>query len=160
VTTKIVSGVPPGHQPIAVVDEVRVAVGLDPYLTVRGLAGYSGLSTRKLRDLLTDPHHPLPCFRVGGRILVKRSDFDRWVAAFRQNGTPDLAAVADAMFRELQSESNPESGGQASQRHVTKGRRWKRQEPGAGEAQNGGLEGPLLATAMVSAQEANGPRRA
>lgn len=145
---------------LAVVDQVRVAVSLDPYLTVKGLAGYSGLSTRKLRDLLTDPQHPLPCYRVGGKILVRRSEFDRWIGAFRQNGNIDLGAIADAMIRELQSESNTESGGHARQLRVRKGRVGRTDPAGAGEAQNVGQKGPLPATGTVSALEANGPRRA
>ncbi len=132
-----VGGISPSPRPITVVEEVGVSVSLDPYLTLRGLAGYSGLSTRKLRDLLVDPHHPIPCFRVGGKILVRRSDFDRWMGAFRRNGIPDLGAIADAMLRELQGESKYESGGQARQLRVRKGRVGRGETTGAAEVQNG-----------------------
>ena len=159
-TTKVISGVPPGHQPIAVVDEVQVAIRLDPYLSLKALAGYSGLSTRTLRDLLTDAYHPLPCYRVGGKILVRRSEFDRWVARFRQHGAPDLGAVAEAMLRELQNESNSESGGHARQLCVTTGRIGTKPMLGAGRVQNGGSKVALSETGMVSPLEANGPRRA
>ena len=53
------------------------------YLSLRALAGYSGLSVRTLRSRLVDGTHPLPHYRVGGKILVRRSDFDRWVEQFR-----------------------------------------------------------------------------
>lgn len=56
---------------------------IDAYLPLTALAVYSGLSVRTLRNCLTDRSHPLACYRVGGKILVRRSDFDRWVAPFR-----------------------------------------------------------------------------
>ena len=56
---------------------------LDGYLPLKALAVYAGLSVRTLRNCLADRAHPLACYRVGGKILVRRSDFDRWVAAFR-----------------------------------------------------------------------------
>jgi hypothetical protein len=55
----------------------------DSYLPLKGLSQYSGLSLRKLRQHLTDPVHPLPHYRVGGKILVRQSDFDAWMNNFR-----------------------------------------------------------------------------
>jgi len=78
------------------VNEVVLSTLLDPYLALRALAGYSGLSVRTLRDYLVDPMRPLPCYRVGGKILVRRSEFDAWIADFKAK--PDLdAIVADAL---------------------------------------------------------------
>jgi hypothetical protein len=45
-------------------ERVVVSIPLDPYLPLRALSGYCGLSIRKLRDLLTNPVRPLPCYRV------------------------------------------------------------------------------------------------
>ncbi len=71
-----------------VVGITAVQTDLDPYLTLKGLSGYSGMSVRTLRKALTDPAHPLPHYRVGcGKILVRRSDFDRWINRFRQEGS-------------------------------------------------------------------------
>ena len=56
----------------------------DGYMSLRALAAnYSGLSVRTLRAYLSHPTRPLPHFRVGGKILVRRSEFDAWVAQFR-----------------------------------------------------------------------------
>jgi len=55
----------------------------DAYLPLRALAGYSGLSVRTLRVYLAHPATPLPYFRIGGKILVRRSDFDAWAVRFR-----------------------------------------------------------------------------
>lgn len=80
----------PMREPVAQVRGVlaeRVVVStLDPFLSLKALAGYSGLSVRKLREYLDDPAHPLPCYRVGGKILVRRSEFDRWIATYRTRG--------------------------------------------------------------------------
>ena len=70
--------------------ELVVSVPLDPYLPLRALGSYSGLSVRRLRQLLEDPAHPLPCYRVGGKILVRRSEFDVWIADYRARGRVDV----------------------------------------------------------------------
>jgi len=55
----------------------------DAYFPLVELSKYAGLSVRTLRGYLTDRMRPLPHFRVGGKILVRRSDFDTWVSQFR-----------------------------------------------------------------------------
>jgi hypothetical protein len=82
-------------------DRVVVTVALDPYLPLTALAGYAGLSVRKLREFLADPAYPLPCYRVGGKLLVRRSEFDTWIAAYRQRGRVDLNEVVDDVLRGL-----------------------------------------------------------
>ncbi|MFQ5830691.1 MAG: hypothetical protein ACE5JD_16285 [Candidatus Methylomirabilia bacterium] len=84
----------------APVEQVVISAPLDPFLSLKALSGYSGLSVRKLRELLADPGHPLPHYRVGGKILVRCSEYDRWVARYRRMGAPDVdAIVADALQR-------------------------------------------------------------
>ena len=61
---------------------MTVASG-DAYLPLKALTPYSGLGLRTLRAYLHDPSRPLPHFRVGGKILVRRQDFDAWVSQFR-----------------------------------------------------------------------------
>jgi len=62
---------------------------------LKALAKYSGLSVRKLREHIADPLHPLPHYRVGGKIVVQRSEFDAWIARFRTAGRTDVAALVD-----------------------------------------------------------------
>jgi hypothetical protein len=83
-------------------ERVAITVPLDPYLSLRALAGYSGLSVRRLRDLLSDPAHPLPCYRIGVKILVRRSEYDGWAARFRRLGSPDVERIA-AAIRDVRS---------------------------------------------------------
>lgn len=53
------------------------------YLDLKALSGYSSCSVRWLRDRLTDPLAPLPYHRIGGKILIRREDFDVWINQFR-----------------------------------------------------------------------------
>jgi hypothetical protein len=66
-------------------DEVLPATRVvdDAYLPLRALASYAGLSVRTLRGYLVHPAYPLPCFRIGGKVLVRRSEFDQWAKQFR-----------------------------------------------------------------------------
>lgn len=84
-----------------VLDRVALQVTLDPYLSLAALARYGSLSVRKLRAHLNDVTHPLPCYRVGGKILVRRSEFDGWVAAFRQRGRVDVDRLVADVVRDL-----------------------------------------------------------
>jgi hypothetical protein len=92
---------PPARIASPVIERVEARVILDPYLSLAGLAGYCGLSVRNLRAHLADVMHPLPCYRVGGKILVRRSEFDVWIAAYRQRGRADVARLVDEMVREV-----------------------------------------------------------
>jgi len=68
------------------------------YLSLRTLAAYSDLSVRTLRGYLSHPARPLPHYRVGGKVLVKRSEFDVWVTGFREESAPVVdAIVADVL---------------------------------------------------------------
>jgi hypothetical protein len=83
---------------LVVVDALQLTATLDPYFSLRGLAHYSGCSVRWLRARLTDPHHPLPCYRAEGKVLVRRSDFDGWIASARRVGDPLVQqVVGDAL---------------------------------------------------------------
>lgn len=83
---------------LRVVSSVDIRADLDPYLSLNALVGYCHLSRRTLQALVNDPTDPLPSFRVGGKILVRRSEFDQWISR-RRNGRPLAAArlaAADA----------------------------------------------------------------
>ena len=86
-------------------ERVVVSTSLDPFLSLKSLASYSGLSVRKLREHLADPAHPLPCYRVGGKILVRRSEFDTRVSRYRQS-RDRVARVVDDVIWSLRKERN------------------------------------------------------
>jgi len=82
-------------------ERVIVSTHLDPFLPLKALATYSGLSVRTLREYLTDPVNPLPHYLVGAKILVRRSEFDGWIATYRQRGHRDVAQVVNEVLRTL-----------------------------------------------------------
>ena len=87
---------------LVVVDELVLTTQTDPYLSLRALASYSGCSVRWLRDRLVDAHHPLPCYRLpGGKVLVRRSAFDVWLARYRHVGQPDVERIVDEVLTGL-----------------------------------------------------------
>jgi hypothetical protein len=83
-------------------ERVVVTLPLDPFLSLRALAAYSGLSVRKLRQHLEDSARPVPCYRVGGKILVRRSEFDAWIAAYRQRGRLDVNRIVGDVLRDVE----------------------------------------------------------
>ena len=75
----------------------------DRYLSLRSLAAYAGMSIRTLRALLVRRHAPLPHYRIGGKILLRRSEFDQWAAEFKIVRPPlDLDAVVGDGMRGLE----------------------------------------------------------
>jgi hypothetical protein len=98
--------VPPSRDAVGQVrgflaDRVVVSTALDPFLSLRALASYACVSIRKLREHLNDPTHPLPHYRVGGKIVVRRSEFDAWMAAYRRVGHTDIGGIVDSVMRDL-----------------------------------------------------------
>jgi hypothetical protein len=71
------------------------------YLPLRSLSTYAGLSVRRLRDYLRDPVAPLPHYRIGGKVLVKRAEYDSWAVQFRSNLTPVVDRLLDDVMRGL-----------------------------------------------------------
>lgn len=53
------------------------------YLDLRTLAAAASCSIRWLRSRLVDPADPLPHYKIGGKVLVKREEFDRWMERHR-----------------------------------------------------------------------------
>ena len=51
------------------------------YFDLKGLATYSSLPVPTLRDYVKGCG--LPCFKIRGKLLVKKSEFDGWIESFR-----------------------------------------------------------------------------
>ncbi len=83
------------------VDGVALTTSWDPYLSLKALAAYSSLSERILRSFLSAPDRPLPHYRVGGRVLVRRSEFDGWIQVFRRAGDGDAETIAVRILTDL-----------------------------------------------------------
>lgn len=85
-----------GNQSTPRLKQLVAAVPLDPFMSLRALSTYSGLSVRNLRGHL-NASPALPHYRVGGKILVRRSEFDAWMGRFRVDRSVDV----DAIVREV-----------------------------------------------------------
>jgi hypothetical protein len=92
---------PTGQGRGVMAERMIVSTTLDPFLALKALATYSGLGVRTLRAYLTDIRHPLPCYRVGGKILVRRSEFDTWIARHRQVGCGDVDRLVAETLKDL-----------------------------------------------------------
>jgi hypothetical protein len=68
---------------------------------LKGLSGYCSLKIPTLRDYIKSGG--LPCFKVKGKILVKRSEFDNWLEGYRINKKQDLYTIVDGVMESLKS---------------------------------------------------------
>jgi hypothetical protein len=89
---------------LALVERVMLTAPADPFLSLRALADYSGLSVRTLRTFLerNPPAQALVCYRLAGKVVVRRSDFDAYMLQYRAQGRPALVR----MLRKLGLESS------------------------------------------------------
>lgn len=72
------------------------------YLPLKDLAQYSGVSVRTLRSYLRDPAAPLPYYQpAGGKVLVKRSEFDAWMQRFRKDAPAPIDAIVNDLLRKV-----------------------------------------------------------
>jgi hypothetical protein len=74
------------------------------YLDLRALSNYSCLSVRTLRGILSQPGGP-PHYRPGGKVLIKKSDWNSWMAQYRQK-PQDLDALVDKIMADLAEEKD------------------------------------------------------
>lgn len=73
------------------------------FLDLKTLAAYSSCSVRWLRDRLVDRAHPLPHYRVGGKLLVQRDEFDAWMAIHRVAQSSDqLSQIVENIVAQFQ----------------------------------------------------------
>jgi hypothetical protein len=82
-------------------EKIVLSATLDPYLPLKALAAYSGMSVRLLRSALTDPANPLPHYRYGTKLLVRRSEFDAWISGHRRTHGDDVAGIVNDVLRAL-----------------------------------------------------------
>jgi excisionase family DNA binding protein len=69
------------------------------YFDLRTLATYSGMGISTLRSHIRTGG--LPAYKAGGKILVKRDDFDSWMESHRLNTDLDLNSLVDEVMQDL-----------------------------------------------------------
>ena len=87
---------PFGEQTVISVQEVIAYIDRDRYLDKREAARYTCLSTRNLEARLDE----IPHFRVGQKILFKKSELDRWMETYRE-GTQNLESIVDEAIESI-----------------------------------------------------------
>ncbi len=87
------------RQPAGVVSvaEVLLYLAQDRYLDKREAASYTSLSIRNLEARLAE----IPHYRVGKKILFKKSELDHWMESHREGGSHDLDKIADDAVKTL-----------------------------------------------------------
>ena len=87
---------------LVVLEGVEVSTALDPYLDTNATAAYCGCSPRWVREKRADPIHPLPHYRIGNKVLHRRSEVDAWLARYRHVGRdPDVQRAVEEMLKSL-----------------------------------------------------------
>jgi len=73
---------PIGENTVISAQEILRYLSQDRYMSKREAAAYTCLSTRNLEARLSE----IPHFRVGQKILFKKSELDRWMEQYREGG--------------------------------------------------------------------------
>jgi hypothetical protein len=81
---------------VRIIEGAVIQTEWDPLMDLRGLSAYSALSRRTLQDLITDTSDPIPSFRVGAKILVRKGEFDKWLVRRRNQKPLEAARLAAA----------------------------------------------------------------
>ena len=88
---------------VLIPDKIATAVALvDEYFDLKGLARYSSMSVSSLRHHIRENGLPVYCIRNQERrvtkLLVKRSEFDRWM---QQRWRADLDEIVNSVMTEF-----------------------------------------------------------
>ncbi len=88
------------EQTVVSIQEVLLYFDRDRYMDKRGAAEYTSLSVRNLEARLPE----IPHYRVGKKVLFKKSELDRWMETYREGGTQNLDQLADEAIASLMEE--------------------------------------------------------
>jgi len=72
------------------------------WLDLKALTRYASISERTMRQWIHLAANPLPAVQVGTKILVRRSEFDRWLQNHRVEPV-DVGCIVDEMVSEIVS---------------------------------------------------------
>ena len=75
----------------------------DQYLDKRKAAEYLDISVRTLEG-----HSSLPRFRLGGKVLYKRSEIDDWMAQHRDTSYTEISSLVDSAISDVLPDQDPD----------------------------------------------------
>ena len=70
----------------------------DQFFDLKGLSAYCSLKVPTLRDYLKTG---LPYFKLKEKILIKRSEFDRWLEQYRVSRGQDIDNIVNGVMSDL-----------------------------------------------------------
>ena len=70
--------------------------GLPEWMDLKTLQRYADVSERTLREWIHRASNPLPAARVGAKLLIRRSTFDRWLESHELK-VVDVGCIVDEM---------------------------------------------------------------
>jgi len=71
----------------------------DQYFDLRGLSAYSTMGVSTLREYIKEGK--LPAYKVKGKVLIRKSEFERWIERHRMNQKKDIESIADDIIKSL-----------------------------------------------------------
>ena len=87
----------PGEQTVVSVREVLLYLSQDRYMDKKGAASYLCLSLRNFESRLDQ----LPRYRVGSKLLFRKSEIDAWMESHRESNGDSLSSIADGILESL-----------------------------------------------------------
>ena len=69
------------------------------YTDIKGASVYSALSVPTLRNHIAGGS--LPCFKVGGKWLIKLSELDAWIESYRVNNAKDSVSIINDIMASI-----------------------------------------------------------
>ena len=85
-------------------NDIAQPLTADCFLDQKRLSERTCMSARSLRAHISSPSHPLPVYRVRGKILVSWVEFKRWIQRYRFKAqTQDIDKIVEDIlegFRE------------------------------------------------------------
>jgi excisionase family DNA binding protein len=81
-------------------DMIQATISLnDQYFDLQGLSLYACIPVSTLRDYMRK--ESLPYFKPRGKVLVKRSEFDKWLETYRVDRSVRLNEIINDVLRKF-----------------------------------------------------------
>ena len=70
------------------------------YITLQEVCKRVSLSPRTLRAWVSDPVSPLPTYKIGGKLLFRWSEVERWISQFKVQSI-DIDSVIKKLYFDI-----------------------------------------------------------
>jgi excisionase family DNA binding protein len=83
-------------------EQSKIAASME-WMDLKAIQQYACVSERTIREWIHRPHNPLPAVQVDKKILIRRSQFDRWLEAhqIRPIAALEISQIVDEMVTTL-----------------------------------------------------------